>query len=282
VSGSWEKTKFAASIKKMEKVKLVEQIRAKKSMLCVGLDSDINKLPSHLSKDMDGLLEFNKAIIESTNEYAVAYKINTAFYEQYGAKGWEIMEQTLAAIPSECFTIADAKRGDIGNTSSMYARAFFENMSFDSVTVAPYMGEDSLKPFLQFEGKWIICLGLTSNAGSNDFQSLKTGDKFLYEQVLETVSKWGDESNTMFVIGATKSEQMAKIRSDFPNHFFLVPGVGAQGGDLAEVCKNASNADGGLLINSSRGIIYADNGMNYAEVAGVKASELQQVMRDYI
>ena len=251
-------------------------------MLCVGLDSDVNKIPEHLSRDMEGLLEFNKAIIESTNKYTVAYKINTAFYEQYGAQGWEVMEETLKAIPSECFTIADAKRGDIGNTSSMYAKAFFENLSFDSVTVAPYMGEDSLKPFLEFENKWIICLGLTSNAGSKDFQTLKTGDQFLFEQVLETVSSWGSANDTMFVIGATKSEQMSAIRSAFPDHFFLVPGVGAQGGDLDEVCKNACNAEGGLLINSSRGIIYASNGTDYAEVAGNKALELQQIMKNYI
>lgn len=251
-------------------------------MLCVGLDSDLNKIPAHLGRDINALLTFNKAIIESTKKYAVAYKINTAFYEQYGAAGWEIMEKTLESIPEDCFTIADAKRGDIGNTSGMYAKAFFENLNFDSVTVAPYMGEDSLKPFLQFEGKWIICLGLTSNEGSKDFQTLKVEEDYLFERVLKTVSKWGSSSNTMFVVGATKSEQMAHIRSMLPSHFLLVPGVGAQGGDLAEVCKAATNSEGGLLINSSRGIIYADNGMNYAEVAGVKAFELQQVMKDYI
>ena len=266
----------------MKKVELVKQIKSKKSLLCVGLDTDINKIPVHLGKDLNAIVTFNKAIIDATKEYAVSYKINTAFYEQYGARGWELMEETLHYIPKECFTIADAKRGDIGNTSAMYAKAFFETMNFDSLTVAPYMGEDSLSPFYSYPDKWIICLGLTSNKGSKDFQVLDTGEEKLYQTVMKTVSKWGTPEDTMFVVGATKAEQMREIRNSFPDHFLLVPGVGAQGGNLDEVCKNACNKDGGLLINSSRGIIYASNKEDYAQRAGEEAKKMQQIMKQYL
>ena len=266
----------------MKKVELVKQIKSKNSLLCVGLDTDINKIPAHLGKDLNAIVAFNKAIIDATKEYAVSYKINTAFYEQYGARGWELMEETLRYIPKECFTIADAKRGDIGNTSAMYAKAFFETMDFDSLTVAPYMGEDSLSPFYSYPDKWIICLGLTSNKGSKDFQVLDTGEEKLYQTVMKTVSKWGTPEDTMFVVGATKAEQMIEIRNSFPDHFLLVPGVGAQGGNLDEVCKNACNKDGGLLINSSRGIIYASNKEDYAQRAGEEAKKMQQIMKEYL
>ncbi|MDI1235693.1 MAG: orotidine-5'-phosphate decarboxylase [bacterium] len=266
----------------MNRLELIEQIQIKKSMLCVGLDTDMNKLPVDIERSMDGMLKFNRAIIDSTKRYAVCYKINTAFYEQYGAKGWECMEATLNSIPSECLTIADAKRGDIGNTSSMYARAFFENMDFDAITVAPYMGEDSLKPFFEFKGKWVICLGLTSNVGSKDFQSLKVNGKYLYEQVIETVSEWGTTDNLMFVTGATKASDLKHIRTIVPNHFLLVPGVGAQGGSVADVCTNAANADGGLLINASRSILYASNGIDYADKAAEEARFLQKEMAKYL
>lgn len=266
----------------MNKRELVNQIKTKKSLLCVGLDTDINKIPAHLGKDLSAIVTFNKAIIDATKEHAVSYKVNTAFYEQYGAKGWELMEETLNYIPQECFTIADAKRGDIGNTSAMYAKAFFETMSFDSITVAPYMGEDSLSPFYSYPNKWIICLGLTSNKGSKDFQILNTGEEKLYQNVMKTVAKWGSSEDTMFVVGATKAEQMLEIRNSFPNHFLLVPGVGAQGGSLEDVCKNACNKDGGLIINSSRGIIYASDKEDFALRAGEEAMKMQQVMKQYL
>ncbi len=252
----------------MNKEELIHQIRQKKSFLCVGLDPDTEKIPQHLLSEPDPIFAFNKAIVEATAPYCVSYKINLAFYEQYGAKGWQCMEATLNSIPKDCLTIADAKRGDIGNTSSMYARAFFENMNFDAITVAPYMGEDSLKPFFEFKNKWVICLGLTSNAGSKDFQSLQVNGKYLYEQVIETVSQWGTIDNLMFVTGATKASDLKGLRTIIPNHFLLVPGVGAQGGSVADVCSNASNADGGLLINASRSILYASKGDDYADELG--------------
>lgn len=249
-------------------------------MLCVGLDTDMDKLPQGIEKSIAGMLEFNKAIIRVTAPYAVAYKINTAFYEQYGSEGWKCMEETLAAIPEDCFTIADAKRGDIGNTSSMYAKAFFKRLNFDSVTVAPYMGEDSLSPFFEFEGKWVICLGLTSNKGSKDFQALQTGDLKLYEAVMQTVAGWGNPSNLMFVTGATKAADLGALRRKFPEHFFLVPGVGAQGGTVREVCAYAKTAFGGLLINASRSILYASQGTDYPEKAEAEARSLQQQCAD--
>lgn len=228
------------------------------------------------------MLQFNKAIVEATLPYSAAFKINTAFYEQYGAEGWEWMKETLGYLPPSVFRIADAKRGDIGNTSTMYARAFFEAMDFDAVTVAPYMGEDSLKPFLEFKDKWIICLALTSNPGHQDFQRLESEHKRLYEHVIETVCRWGNESNLMFVVGATRSEEIGHIRSLIPDHFLLVPGVGAQGGSLKEVSREGLNADCGLLVNSSRGIIYASGAEDFAERAAAEAQKLQLEMNDYL
>ncbi|MFT5723036.1 MAG: orotidine-5'-phosphate decarboxylase [Bacteroidia bacterium] len=260
---------------------LIQQIQTKKSYLCVGLDTDIEKLPSHLPKTTASILAFNKAIIDATHEFAVAYKINTAFYEQYGAEGWTIMEKTLALIPKNCFTIADAKRGDIGNTGKMYAKAFLKNMDFDSITVSPYMGRDSVEPFLSY-GKVVIVLGLTSNAGSQDFQHLSTPTGPLYEEVIRTVATWGNADNMMFVVGATQAERLKKIRSIVPDNFLLVPGVGSQGGSLAEVSKNGINASCGLLVNSSRGIIYKSIGTNFAEVAGLEAKKLQTEMASYL
>jgi len=249
----------------MHRNELVAQIKKKKSVLCVGLDTDASKLPLHLQNDPNGILLFNKAIIDATKEYTVAYKINTAFYEAMGIKGWEIMQATLAYIPKEVFTIADAKRGDIGNTATQYAKTFFETYPYDSVTVAPYMGADSVQPFLAFENKWAIVLGLTSNPGSQDFQMLSLADQsFLYERVLKTVSSWGTSENTMFVIGATRADQLQNVRKILPHHFLLIPGVGAQGGDVATVCEHALTDDGGILINVSRGIIYASSQEDFA------------------
>ena len=265
----------------MKREELIAQIKAKKSVLCVGLDTDIDKLPHGIEKSVAGLLAFNKTIIEATHQYAVAFKINTAFYEQYGAQGWQCMADTLAAIPSHCFTIADAKRGDIGNTSNMYAKAFFQNMNFDSVTVAPYMGEDSLKPFFEFKDKWVICLALTSNTGSKDFQILETNGAKLYETVMQKVNEWGAPDNLMFVIGATKALDLKLIRENYPLHFFLVPGVGAQGGTVKDVCDNAITEFGGVLINASRNILYASNGFDYADAAALEAKKLQAEMGVY-
>jgi orotidine-5'-phosphate decarboxylase len=259
----------------MNREQLISEIKAKQSMLCVGLDTSMDKLPLGIEKSIDGMLQFNKSIIDVTKDYAVAYKINTAFYEQYGKLGWQCMEETLQYIPENCFTIADAKRGDIGNTSNMYAKAFFENMNFDSITVAPYMGEDSLQPFFEFEGKWVICLGLTSNKGSKDFQTLEFEGEKLYEKVMKKVSTWGSTDNLMFVTGATKAEDLKALRQMFPEHFFLVPGVGAQGGTVEDVCKNALTSFGGLLINSSRGILYASSGEEYLQKAEQEAKKLQ-------
>ncbi len=250
--------------------------------MCVGLDTDIRKLPDGISRDVSGMLEFNKAIIEATSEFAVSYKLNTAFYESLGAAGWELMEKTLELIPNNVFTIADAKRGDIGNTSSLYARAFFETLSFDSITVNPYMGQDSVSPFLAFEGKWSILLALTSNAGSQDFQVLKTPEGQVFEEVLKKSSAWGNAENTMYVVGATRAEELSRIRKIIPDHFLLVPGVGAQGGSLEEVVKHGANADLGLLINASRSIIYASSATDFAEAAGREAGKLQREMRIFI
>lgn len=260
---------------------LISQIQAKKSYLCVGLDTDIEKLPNHLAKNTESIVQFNKAIIEATHEHAVSYKINTAFYEQYGAKGWDIMEETLSLIPKECFTIADAKRGDIGNTGKMYAKAFLQNMNFDSITVSPYMGRDSVEPFLEYN-KVAIVLGLTSNKGSLDVQHLQTPEGPVYEQVIKRVASWGTPSNMMFVVGATQAEKINAIRNIIPNHFLLVPGVGSQGGSLDDVSKNGLNTNCGLLVNSSRGIIYASSGEDFAEVAGQEAKKLQTQMNAYL
>jgi orotidine-5'-phosphate decarboxylase len=270
----------------MNRTELIAQIRSKKSYLCVGLDTDITKLPKHLQSHPHGVFEFNKAIIDATKDHCVSYKINTAFYESQGLKGWEAMEQTLHHIPKTHFTIADAKRGDIGNTSSQYAKTFFEVLPFDAVTVAPYMGEDSVRPFLEYENKWAIVLGLTSNAGSNDFQQLALSGKNnggrLYETVLHTVSSWGNPGNLMFVVGATQAKDLAAIRSIIPDHFLLVPGVGAQGGSLEEVTKYGLNKDYGLLVNASRAIIFAGGDEDFAEKAKVVAAEYQHEMAGYL
>ena len=266
----------------MDRSQLTDIIFKKRSVLCVGLDTDMSKIPKHLLTDEDPVFAFNKAIIDATKDYTVAYKINTAFYEAQGIKGWISMERTLNYIPKDIFTIADAKRGDIGNTSEQYARTFFHTYPFDSVTVAPYMGADSVKPFLQFEGKWSIVLGLTSNAGSADFQLQQCGDELLYQKVLRTVASWGTPGNIMFVIGATRKEQLQEVRALLPEHFFLVPGVGAQGGDVDTVCRNAMNKDAGILINLSRGIIFAANGTDFAEKANEEARKYQKEMKVFL
>lgn len=266
----------------MTREQLVEQIFKKKTFLCVGLDTDIRKLPTCLTNEEDPIFAFNKAIIDATAPYCVAYKPNLAFYESLGIKGMLAFEKTVkylkASYPHH-FIIADAKRGDIGNTSSMYARTFFEEYDIDSLTVAPYMGEDSIKPFLEYEGKWTIVLALTSNKGSQDFQLFENkNQERLFEKVLIKTQEWGNERNMMYVVGATQGAMFKDIRKLVPNHFLLVPGVGAQGGSLSEVCKYGIIKECGLLVNSSRGIIYADNTENYAKVAGEKAHEIQQEM----
>jgi orotidine-5'-phosphate decarboxylase len=261
---------------------LINQIQLKKSFLCVGLDVDLNKIPKHLLETEDPIFEFNKAIIDATHDLTIAYKPNTAFYEAYGIKGWLSLEKTIKYInenyPS-IFTIADAKRGDIGNTSSMYAKAFFEDLNFDSVTVAPYMGKDSVEPFLAFEDKHTIMLALTSNEGAFDFQTLNVNGTELYKQVLETSKSWKNSHNLMYVVGATKAEYFTEIRKIVPDSFLLVPGVGAQGGSLSEVCKYGMNANVGLLVNSSRAIIYASNGIDFEAKARVEALKMQQEMQ---
>ncbi len=267
---------------KVKKSEIIKEIFQKRSYLCTGLDTEIGKLPKHLEKSGKGLLEFNKNIVNATKDHSVAYKINTAFYEQYGSKGWEWMEETLSYLPENTFNIADAKRGDIGNTSSMYAKAFFENMNFDAITVAPYMGEDSLRPFLEFKDKTVICLALTSNQGHQDFQLQSTGEMKLYERVINTVCKWGNPDNLMFVVGATRANLVAEIRNIIPEHFLLVPGVGAQGGSLKDITEAAANEEIGLLINSSRGIIYASSEEDYAEKAGQEAAKLAAEMSAFI
>lgn len=261
---------------------LIEQIRKKKSFLCIGLDVDLDRIPSHLLKEDDPIFTFNKAIIDATHHLAVAYKPNTAFYEAYGLKGWQALQKTIDYLNEnhpEIFTIADAKRGDIGNTSKMYAKAFFEDMGFDSVTVAPYMGKDSVEPFLSFEDKHTILLALTSNEGAFDFQTKEIDGKELYKTVIETSKSWQNSNNLMYVVGATKAEYLAEIRQITPNSFLLVPGVGAQGGSLTEVCKYGMTQDVGLLINSSRGIIYASNKEDFAAEAAKSAKNLQQEMQ---
>lgn len=265
--------------------KLVEQIEAKKSFLCVGLDVDLKKIPTHLLEEEDPMFAFNKAIIDSTHHLAVAYKPNTAFYEAYGLQGWRSLERTIEYLNErhpDIFTIADAKRGDIGNTSTRYAKAFFEDLQFDSVTVAPYMGKDSVEPFLAFENKITILLALTSNAGAFDFQTRSLEDQELYKQVLQTSLNWENAQNLMYVVGATKAEYLADIRAIVPDHFLLVPGVGAQGGDLEAVCRYGLNKQVGLLINSSRGIIYASQGRDFAEAAAASALSLQTQMQQIL
>lgn len=266
----------------MTRKQLVQQIQLKRSYLCVGLDTDITKIPKHLQSHPDAVFEFNKQIIDATHDLCVAYKINTAFYEALGTKGWDAMEKTVNYIPKDQFIIADAKRGDIGNTSTQYAKAFFENMDFDAVTVAPYMGEDSVKPFLEFENKWAIVLGLTSNTGSKDFEQQKVGNEFLYETVLKKVSSWGTNENLMFVVGATKASDLEDIRKIIPDHFLLVPGVGFQGGSLKEVSNYGMNKDCGLLVNASRAIIYASEKKDFATEARAIAKQYQTEMAGYL
>lgn len=271
----------------MNKKQLVENIRTKGSFLCVGLDTDLKKIPKHLLETEDPIFEFNKAIIDATEPYAVAYKPNLAFYECFGVKGWVAFERTVNYIKEkypDLFVIADAKRGDIGNTSAMYARSFFEESKVDALTVAPYMGEDSVTPFLQYEGKWVVLLALTSNKGSHDFQLMKDNNgERLFETVLRTSKQWGgDDDNMMYVVGATQGSLFKDVRAIVPHHFLLVPGVGAQGGSLQEVCKYGLTDECGLLVNSSRGIIYADSTEHFAEVAAQKARDLQQQMAEVL
>lgn len=266
----------------MTREELIKQIHAKQSFLCVGLDTDIKKIPQHLLQADDPIFEFNKAIIDATAPYCVAYKPNLAFYESLGVKGLLAFERTVAYLNEnhpEQFVIADAKRGDIGNTSQMYARTFFETYNLDALTVAPYMGEDSVTPFLAYEGKWVILLALTSNKGSHDFQLTEDAQGVrLFEHVLTKSQTWGNADNMMYVVGATQGEAFKDIRRHAPNHFLLVPGIGAQGGSLHDVCQYGMNKDCGLLVNSSRGIIYASNGADFAEVAAEKAREVQEEM----
>jgi orotidine-5'-phosphate decarboxylase len=284
----------------MNRQYLIEQIQQKKSFLCVGLDTDISKIPKHLQAHPDAIFEFNKQIIDATKDLCVSYKINTAFYEAMGIKGWEAMQKTVDYIPVEHFKIADAKRGDIGNTSSQYAKAFFEVLKFDAITVAPYMGEDSVRPFLEYADKWTIVLGLTSNKGSSDFQKLLVSNKreselplipgigdpfrptFLYQEVIEKIAGWGTTGNLMFVTGATRASDFEQIREIIPNHFLLVPGVGFQGGSLKEVAKYGLNKDCGLLVNASRAIIYASEGEDFAIEARAIAEQYQQEMSEYL
>lgn len=265
----------------MDRTTLISEIRRKKSFLCVGLDSDVDKIPRHLFAEKDPVFAFNKAIIDATHEFAAAYKINTAFYESQGLRGLMSMAKTLDYIPKDCFTIADAKRGDIGNTAEQYAKTFFETLPFDSITVAPYMGKDSVSPFLQTKNKWAIVLALTSNAGSKDFQFLKSEEGYLYETVLKTATSWGTPENLMFVVGATRAEQLKSIRSLVPDHFLLIPGVGAQGGDLDTVAKAALNDDIGILVNASRSIIFQGENHEFATGAAKAAQAMQQQMASY-
>ncbi|MFC2097423.1 orotidine-5'-phosphate decarboxylase [Bacteroidota bacterium] len=269
----------------MTSKQIFEQIKKKRSFLCIGLDTDIEKIPDYLLDKEDPVFEFNKSIIDATNDIVIAYKPNLAFYECRGSDGWRSLEKTenyLKSTYPEIFLIADAKRGDIGNTSNMYARAFFEKMSFNAVTVAPYMGEDSVKPFLQFKNKWVILLALTSNKGASDFQFIKENNEELYKKVLKISKNWGNIDNMMFVVGATKANMLADIRKIIPDHFLLIPGIGAQGGSLEEVVKNGMNKHCGLLVNSSRSIIYADNTKKFASIARDKAIELQTEMSKYL
>ena len=267
----------------MNKQELINQIKLKKSFLCIGLDTDIQKIPEHLLKFDDPVFEFNKQIIDSTKDLCVAYKLNTAFYESNGINGWKSLMKTIEYIPKNIFSIADAKRGDIGNTSKMYAKTFFETMDFDSITVNPYMGSASVEPFLDFNNKWVILLALTSNKGSEDFQNFSNQRNVkLYQQVIEKSINWSDDSRIMYVVGATKSDSLKEIRKIIPDHFLLIPGVGAQGGSLDDVVKFGMNKDCGLLINSSRSIIYAGHGENFAENAREAALKIKSEMENYL
>ncbi|MHA4847560.1 orotidine-5'-phosphate decarboxylase [Flavitalea antarctica] len=266
----------------MTKSELIQQIRLKQSYLCVGLDTDETKIPPHLLSAADPVFEFNKSIIDATADHCVAYKINTAFYEANGLRGWQSMEKTVKYIPSTHLRIADAKRADIGNTASQYAKAFFDTMNFDAITVAPYMGRDSVKPFLEYKNKWTILLGLTSNSGARDFEMIKYDHEYLFEKVMRLAATWGTSENLMFVVGATQTAMFERIRNLIPSHFFLVPGVGAQGGSLSDISHKAKNVDVGLLVNSSRAIIYASQETDFAVKAGIIAKEYQAEMQNYI
>jgi len=271
----------------MDYNQLVEQIKKKRSFLCVGLDTDITKIPSFLLKEEDPIFEFNKRIIDATAQYTIAYKPNIAFYEAHGVSGWKSLEKTINYINliyEDIFVIADAKRGDIGNTSKMYARAYFEQFNCDAVTVAPYMGKDSVSPFLEFKNKWVIVLALTSNESAEDFQllNIKDSNKNLFETVVQKSVAWGNKNNLMYVVGATKAELLKKIRELIPNHFLLIPGVGAQGGSLKEVAENGMSDTCGLIVNSARSIIYADSSSDFAKVAGLKAKELKNEMAELL
>lgn len=264
---------------------LYEIILKKRSFLCVGLDTETAKIPEHLLKSDDPVFEFNRRIIDATAEYAVAFKPNVAFYECNGTRGWESLARTISYIKEnhpDCFVIADAKRGDIGNTSKMYARAFFDDLNADAVTVAPYMGEDSVSPFLSYDGKWVILLALTSNKGADDFQYHTEGGERLFERVLRVSQRWGSSDNMMYVVGATRAEMLKEVRAIVPDHFLLVPGIGAQGGSLSEVVRYGMNSRCGLLVNSSRAIIFADSSENFDKVAAEKAREVQQEMAGYL
>ena len=266
----------------MTRSELIAQIHLKQSFLCVGLDPDLTKIPKHLLSLEDPIFEFNKAIIDDTKEYCVAYKPNTAFYEAHGVAGWQALEKTINYIPKECFIIADAKRGDIGNTSAAYAKAFFETLKCDAITVAPYMGKDSVIPFYSYENNWVVLLALTSNMGSADFQMLEVNEHKLYAEVIKKALSWGNNENTMFVIGATQGEEIKAIRNLAPDHFFLVPGVGAQGGSLEEVFNFGANKDVGLLVNSSRAILYAQDDINFADGAKKEALKIKTEMALYL
>ncbi len=267
----------------MTRQELFEQIKKKNSYLCVGLDIDLEKIPKHLLSLPDPVFEFNKQIIDATKDFCVAYKPNLAFYEVLGSKGWESLEKTLAYIPKECFTIADAKRGDIGNSSALYAKAYFQQMDFDALTVTPYMGEDSVKPFLDFQGKWVILLVHTSNSGSADFQQLETrGGRYVYEEVIFASQRWASPNRMMYVVGATKADKIGTIRALAPEHFFLVPGIGAQGGNLEDVSKAGMNEQCGLLVNSARAIIYASSGEDFADASRKAAANVQDEMSKYL
>lgn len=269
----------------MTKQELVKQIREKKSFLCVGLDTDISKIPAEYLKEEDPIFAFNKAVIDATADLAVAYKPNLAFYEAEGVRGLQALQKTIEYIPKNIFTIADAKRGDIGNTTNQYAKAFFETMGFDSITLSPYMGADSIEPYLKYPNKWAIVLGVTSNPGAMDFQFQvvdEASNTKLYQKVIDSCNDWGSDENIMFVVGATRADVMQKVRAHAPNHFFLVPGVGAQGGSLKDVCENGMNKDIGLLINSSRGIIYANHKATHAESVRAAALKIQQEMEAFL
>jgi len=270
----------------MDYNQLVSQIKQKRSFLCIGLDTDVTKIPSFLLKEEDPVFEFNKRIIDATIQYTVAYKPNIAFYEAHGVSGWKSLEKTINyinLIHPETFIIADAKRGDIGNTSRMYARAFFETLNCDAITIAPYMGSDSVLPFLDFKNRWVVLLALTSNESASDFQLSKVeNDEFLFESVLEKSKQWGNKENMMYVVGATQSDYMRKVRAIVPENFLLIPGVGAQGGSLQEVAENGMNSSCGLLVNSSRAIIYADSSSDFGKVAGIKAHEMQAEMAELL